>query len=235
MPGGSYGGSGSGGLYASAHYGQDPGRSDYGIFADKRMSGFDPIIQVAMAAAQLKLTKRQLDLAEKYYKKNKKGFVHWQSVFKPLMTTFVNEQFAMPLPTNDLVFFVAKGSAEAAKSEHAWYQARLATSRYQVGLHDFIDYSFDRAAAGGLLNGTINGLRMADGYLDYYDQRRYAHRSHALNVGIGVGNDARMGLATALPMVQNAMSRLQSRVTDVGSSVKGLMDAGTSTEADYLG
>lgn len=204
------------------------------------LSGFGMIF---IEAAQLILLTENFNTAQNYYDTNKKDFDFFTGTYEGPMLTSLNEAMTRPLYESaafspqygklDYLASIGRGASMGPrKMDHAWYMTRRRVGKYQVGLGRWVDYKF----AMGKLNETLNGWNLGYRYEDHrremYDEQRHAHRTNILNIGIGVGNAARRGLATAVGALSEARSQTAGQIGALGNGLA--QNTGYSTTKNAL-
>lgn len=191
---------------------------------------------VAGIVAQVALEIQNLNLAQNYYNINKKDFDFFQSTYEPTLQSALTEAIARPLyesgifspqyGTLDYLSNTARGVPQAArKLDRQWYAVRRRLQKYHVGLGRWVDYKFTVAKFNAALEGWNLGFRYEDTRKQTYDEQRHAHRLQILNLGIGVGNAARSGLATSVGTLSEARS--------IGASAGGAFANGAARSMAY--
>jgi hypothetical protein len=114
----------------------------------------------------------------------------------------------------DYIASTGRGASMGARRlDKQWYATRRRMPKYQTGLGKWLDYKFSMGKVNETLNGWNLGFRYEDHRKEIYDEQRHGHRTNILNLGIGVGNSARRGLATAVGQLSEARSNLSSNMS----------------------
>jgi len=109
-----------------------------------------------------------------------------------------------------LDYIASTGRAQSKSSFHLdreWLNTRRKIGRYNVGHGRRIDYKYSIAKLNSELEGWNLGFRFEDHRKMLYDEQRHAHQVEILNIGIGVGNIARAGLASSVKALSEARSQ----------------------------
>lgn len=191
-----------------------------------------------VAVAQLALLVENLNTAQNYYDINEKDFIFFRTKYEPPLTAFLGEAMSRPLyesgtyspqyGTLDYLASTGRGaSLGPRKIDKQWYAVRRRVQRYCIGMGRWVDYKFAVQKVQETLNGWNLGFRYEDHRKEVYDEQRHAHRTTILNLGIGVGNAARAGLASSVGALSEARSSVSSNIASVGN--------GLATQSGYEG
>jgi hypothetical protein len=185
---------------------------------------------VLIEAAQFVLLTENLNTAQNYFDTNKKDFDFFTSTYEGKMSLSLSE--AMQRPLYEAGFFspqygkldylsnTGRGASAGARIlDKKWYATRRRVQKYQVGLGRWVDYKFAMGKVNETLNGWNLGWRYEDHRKEQYDEQRHAHRIEILNLGIGVGNAARKGLATAVGQLSEARTQAASQAASIGNGL----------------
>lgn len=207
------------------------------------VNGFGILI---IEAAQLSLLIDNYNTAENYYDVNKQDFDFFVSNYESKMVSSLNEAISRPVyegPTFlpqygklDYLSSIGRGASAGPRIlDKKWYDTRRRVGKYHIGLGRWIDYKFAMAKVQSTLDGWNIGFRYEDHRKEVYNEQRHAHRTNILNLGIGVGNAARAGLASSVGALTEARSNVSSQLGSIGNGLatnasyqgtkKGLMDA----------
>jgi hypothetical protein len=178
--------------------------------------------------AQLILELQNLNTAKNYYNTNKKDFDFFQSTYEPTLQSALTEAMNRPLyesgiflpqyGTLDYISNTARGVSQGPrKLDREWFMTRRRLQKYHVGVGRWIDYKYVIAKMGATLDGWNLGFRYEDTRKQAYDEQRHAHRLQILNLGIGVGNAARAGLATAVGTLSEARTEAASGAATIAN------------------
>ncbi len=193
------------------------------------ISGFGMIF---VQAAQYALLVQDLNTAQNYFDTNKKDFQFFTSTYEGRMAASLSEAMSRPLYESgtflpqygklDYLAVLGRGlSMGARKVDRDWYLTRRRMGRYNIGMGKWIDYKFTIEKIQQGLQGWNIGFRYEDNRKEAYDEQRHAHRINILNLGIGVGNMARNGLATSVRALSEARQQTAGQfgafANDIGS------------------
>lgn len=189
-----------------------------------------------LAVEQLNQLQQNLTIAQNYYAVNHQDFTFWNTTYNPRMVTALTEGMGRPYYTNgvytpqygqlDYLASIGRGSNRASlKMDKAWLNTRRRVGRYNVGQAHRVDLKFALARFNSELEGWNLGYRYEDNRKQMYDEQRHAHQAEILNLGIGAGNAARAGLATAVKGLSEAKAQRAGQY--------GALSNGLSTFAGY--
>lgn len=199
------------------------------------VNGFGILI---IEAAQLVLLSENFNTAQNYFNINKQDFDFFVSTYEAKMVSALTEAMSRPLYESpfvspqygrlDYLSNMGRGASAGPRIlDKQWYATRRRVGKYQTGLGRWIDYKFAMGKLQATLEGWNLGWRYEDHRKDAYDEQRHAHRTNILNLGIGVGNAARAGLATSVASLNEARSNVSSQLATIGN--------GLASNASYQG
>jgi hypothetical protein len=197
------------------------------------------VASVVAALLQLNSLQDNLQTAKNYYTVNLTDFNFWNTTYNPRMASslaegmqrpfYTNNNFTPPYGALDYLASTGRGQSKASlKIDREWFQTRRRVSKYTIGIGRRVDYKFAITKFNSELEGWNLGFRYEDHRKMMYDEQRHAHQAEILNVGIGAGNAARQGLATAVRGVSEA--RMQ-KAGQFGSLSNGLASFAGNQEA----
>lgn len=180
--------------------------------------------------AQLYLLIENYNTAENYYDINVQDFNFFVNTYEGPMANSLAESMNRPLYESaflypqygkyDILSNVGRGASIAARNlDKQWYATRRRVAKYQTGLGRWVDYKFAMGKLQETLSGFNLGFRYEDSRKDAYNEQRHAHRTNILNLGIGVGNAARAGLATSVAALSGARSQASSQLASIGNGL----------------
>lgn len=177
---------------------------------------------IAVAIAEAKLKRDSVELAEDYYNQNKKEFDFFVATHEGPIAQTVAE--AMSPTTNpkyqyDLFASVPAGIAKAALADDQWFETRRRTDRYSIGAQKRIDYEFALMRTHGVVAGWNIGTRYEINYADEHNNRRFDRKIAASNIGIGIGNIVRQGLASSVSSLASARDSLGDTIATIGNGL----------------
>ena len=195
------------------------------------------LFAIYAAYQQLQALKSNLTIANNYYNVNKQDFDFWNTTYNPRMVSALTEAMSRPFYTTgtftpqygalDYIASTGRGMSRASlKYDKAWYNDRRRVGKYNVGQGHRVDLKYALARFNAELEGWNIGFRFEDNRKMMYDEQRHAHQAEILNLGIGAGNAARAGLATAVRGVSEAKAQR--------AGLAGSLSNGLSTFAGYL-
>lgn len=183
---------------------------------------FGGIVGVELAiimAAQALMLDQNYQLAKSYYNTNKADFDFFQSTYEGNMASANVEARNRPFYSPDYISNTGRAMARASTLDRKWFYTRRNIPKYNVGLGRRVDYKFSVAKYGAELEGWNIGFRYEDTRKQKYDEQRHAHQTEILNIGIGAGNAARAGLATAVDKLSDARSQIASNLGSLGNGL----------------
>ncbi|MGH7744026.1 MAG: hypothetical protein ACREQ5_04300 [Candidatus Dormibacteria bacterium] len=189
-----------------------------------------PIGMLIADIGQLALLTQQFNTAQNYYNTNLTDFNFFVNNYEPNMKASLTEAINRPyydsgvfLPqygTLDYLASTGRGASIAArKLDEQWYKVRRRIKKYNTGLGRWLDFKFSMAKFNSILNGWNLGFRFEDHRKDVYYEQRHQHILQILNLGIGVGNVARKGLATSVAALSEARTQMASQISSIGNGL----------------
>lgn len=179
---------------------------------------------LAVALAEVSLKKKAIDVARDYYKTNKKDFDFFVSTHQPAIQASVSEAMSPstnPKYVHDYYASAPAGMAKSAILDKQWFEARRRTHRYCIGLQRRIDYDFAVRRTHGIAGGWNIGTRYEMTYADDHNNRRFDRMVEVSNVGIGVGNIVRQGLASSVGKLAASYDSIGDTVASIGNGLAG--------------
>lgn len=174
-------------------------------------------------AAQIALMIDQVNLAEDYYRTNKKDHDHWDTTYRPRMAAMRAELYAEPRPVFDRFMspfcYKQSGAAGSRVVDARWQDTMRQTNRYATGHHIAATQDFALVRHNAAVAGYNTGAQLARHKVDTYDDRRHMRRLAILNIGISAGNTAKTGLASSVGSLINAQNQLGSAVGAFGNGL----------------
>jgi hypothetical protein len=177
---------------------------------------------LAIVLAEAALKKESVDLAEDYYRINKKDYEFFVSVHQPAIQQTVTEAMSPvdnPIYQHDYYASAPAGMAKSAILDKQWFETRRRVSRYSIGLQRRIDYDFAIRRLHGIVGGWNIGRRYEMAYADEHNNRRFDRKIEASNIGIGVGNIVRQGLASSTAGLASAYDNLGDTISTIGNGL----------------
>ncbi len=189
----------------------------------------------ALIGEQFILAFQNLNTAQNYYNINVQDFNFFKSTYMGAvpatgrMNTALQEARTRPFygpggppqyGSLDYLSNTGRGVASASyRLDREWLNTRRKINKYTVGQGRRVDYKYSMARYNAELEGWNLGFRYEDTRKQQYDEQRHAHQTEILNIGIGFGNSARAGLATAAGTLNDARSELANNVASVGNGL----------------
>ncbi len=194
------------------------------------------IVPLVTSLYQMTQLQNNVVQARNYYNVNKQDFDFWNTTYNPNMLASLNESKARAFYTNgtytpqfgqlDYLASTGRGQSRASlRVDKEWLNTRRKISRYNIGHGRRVDYKYAMARFNSELEGWNLGFRYEDNRKMLYDEQRHAHQAEILNLGIGAGNAARRGLATAVEGLSEARSQK--------AGIYGALSNGLSTYAGF--
>lgn len=178
------------------------------------------LVIVAIAEAMLK--KKATDLSRDYYRTNKIDYDNFRRIHEgPIKATVAEAMSPVENPTYVADFYASApaGMAKSSVLDKQWYQTRRRTHRYATGLQLRIDYDFAVQRTHAIVGGWNIGRRYEITYADVKNNRRFDKMLEAGNVGLGVGNVVREGLASSVKGLAAAYDNIGDTVSTIGNGL----------------
>lgn len=174
---------------------------------------------LAAAIAEYELKKKAVDLAKDYYNVNRQDYIFFQNVHQPAIGSSANEVFSSLNPTYNYDFYasVAAAIAKVNNTDKQWYEARRRVPKYNLGQQRRLDYDMAIARAHAVTAGWNAGIRYELSWVDDHNNRAFNRKAAVVNVGIGVGNIVREGLANSVTTLATSYDALGDTVASVGN------------------
>lgn len=177
---------------------------------------------LAMVISEIALKKESLDLSKDYYRVNKRDYDFFVSTHQAPIAQTVAEAMSPvdnPLYQHDYYASVPAGMGASSIIDKQWFEVRRRTHRYAVGLQKRIDYDFAILRTHGILSGWNLGRRYEMTYADDHNNRRFDRKIEAGNIGIGIGNIVRQGLAQSVAGLASAQDNLGDTISTIGNGL----------------
>lgn len=175
---------------------------------------------LAVVLAEIALKKKAADLAEDYYKTNKRDYDFFLNVHQPAIAATVAEAMSPtqnPAYSYDFYASSPAGIAKTAVLDKQWFEARRRAPRYATGLQRRIDYDYAVLRAHGVVAGWNVGRRYEIAWADAHNNRRFDKIGQVSNLGIGVGNVVRQGLTSSVRGLSGAYDGLGDTIAAIGN------------------
>lgn len=174
---------------------------------------------VAAAIAEYGLKKKATDLAKDYYTVNAKDYAFFNSIHQPAIAASASEVFGAQNPDYRYDFYaaVAAGIAKVNNIDKQWYEARRRIPKYSIGQQRRLDYDMAIARAHAVTAGWNAGIRYELSWVDDHNSRAFNRKAAVVNIGIGVGNIVREGLANSVTSLASSYDNLGDTVASIGN------------------
>lgn len=202
-----------------------PGADDAAIAASVagiNKGGMRGIGLVAITIAEAVLKKKATDLSRDYYRTNKIDYDNFRRIHEGPIKATVQEAMSPTANPTYVADFYASAPAGMAKSsvlDKQWFEARRRVHRYATGLQTRIDYDFALQRAHAIIGGWNIGRRYEIAYADTKNNRRFDKIIEAGNIGIGVGNVVRDGMAASVKGLASAYDNIGDTVSTIGNGL----------------
>jgi hypothetical protein len=183
--------------------------------------------------AEVSLKNQATSLAKSYYKTNKQDYDFFKSVHESPIVQTVTEAMSdtyNPKYSPDLYSALPGGIAKSAILDKQWFETRRRTHRYAIGLGRRIDFDFAMARLHAVIGGWNIARRYEFTYADEHNNRRFDRKVEVANIGIGVGNIVREGLASSVSNLSSAYDNLGNTVASIGNGLAAYSGYGAGRE-----
>ena len=192
------------------------------LMASSNKGGMRGIGLIAVLIAEIALKNKATNIAKDYYKLNKKDFDFFKATHQPGIAATVAEAMSPvdnPVYVADFYASAPAGMAKASILDKQWFETRRRTHRYAIGLQRRVDYDFAIQRLHGIVGGWNVGRRYELAYADEHNNRRFDRKLEAGNIGIGIGNIVRQGLASSSAGLASAYDNLGDTVSTIGNGL----------------
>jgi hypothetical protein len=174
---------------------------------------------LAAAIAEYELKKKAVDLAKDYYNVNQQDYVFFQTVHQPAIGSSANEVFSSLNPTYNYDFYasVPAAIAKVNNTDKQWYEARRRIPKYNIGQQRRLDYDMGIARAHAVTAGWNAGIRYELSWVDDHNNRAFNRKAAVVNVGLGIGNIVREGLASSVTSLSTSYDAIGDTVASIGN------------------
>jgi hypothetical protein len=175
---------------------------------------------LAAAIAEYELKKSAINLAKDYYNINAKDYQFFQTNHQPGIQASANEVFDNTFnPQYDYDFYASVPAAIARvnNTDKQWYEARRRVPKYNVGQQRRLDYDMAVARAHAVTAGWNAGIRYELSWVDDHNNRAFNRKAAVVNVGIGIGNIVREGLASSITSLSTSYDAMGDTVASIGN------------------
>lgn len=177
---------------------------------------------IAVMIAETILKKKTTDLAEDYLKLNRKDYNNFIAIHQTAIASTVSEAMSPtlnPVYNHDYYAAAPAGMAKSAVLDKQWFETRRRTHRYALGLQKRVDFDFALIRMHGVVAGWFVGRRYEMAYADEHNNRRFDRKIEAGNIGIGIGNIVREGLASSVNRLASAYDNIGDTVSTIGNGL----------------
>lgn len=194
---------------------------------------------LAVVLAEMALKKESIDIARDYYNTNKRDFDFFRTTHQPAIQQSVNEAMSPvsnPEYHHDYYASAPAGMGKTHILDEQWFQTRRRMHKHSIGLQRRVDYSFAVNRMHAIAGGWNIGIRYEMTYADDHNNRRFDKKVEIGNVGIGVGNIVRQGLASSVGQLASAYDHLGDTVSTIGNGLAantGYRAGRSTTNAAY--
>lgn len=184
--------------------------------------GLRGVAMLFVMLAEFKARKKSIELAEDYYKLNKRDFDFFKATHQPGMAASATE--AMSITTNpnyvpDYQASAAAGVAKAGIADRQWFETRRRAHRYARGRQRKVDFDFAMLRLHAVIAGWNVARRYEYTYAQTHNNRAFDRKLGVANVGIGVGNIVRQGLAASVGKLASAYDVIGDTVSSIGNGL----------------
>lgn len=218
----SSGGASTGGNAQSSIGQNQPGGNGADLAANTQSvnkGGMRGLGLVAAIIADIALKNKALGIAEDYYKTNKKDYDFYFATHAGPAQASVTEAFGAGNPkyTQDLYVSAPSGIAKSSVIDRQWYEARRRLPKYNIGQAARLDY--DMAVLR--THAVVAGWNLADKYelnwADERNERAFKRKVEITNIGLGIANSVRDGMARATANLSNAYDNMGDTIASIGN------------------
>lgn len=175
---------------------------------------------LAVVLAEVTLKKESIDLAEDYYRTNKKDYDFFVAVHQGEISDSVLEAMSPvinPTYAHDYYASAPAGMAKAGILDKQWFETRRRAHRYATGVQKRTDYDYAMTRMHGIVGGWNIARRYEMTYADEHNNRRFDRIMEVANIGIGVGNIVRQGLSSAVANMGAAYDQIGDTIATIGN------------------
>lgn len=177
---------------------------------------------LAMAIAEADLKAKSIEQAQDYYNVNKKDYDAFIAIHEgPIAQTVAEAMSAVTNPKYpyDLYASIPAGISKTSIADKQWFETRRRMHRYATGAQSQVDYDFAMMRTHGVVAGWNIGTRYEINYADEHNNRRFDRKITASNIGIGIGNIVRQGLASSVARLASSYDNLGDTVSTIGNGL----------------
>jgi hypothetical protein len=175
---------------------------------------------LAATIAEYELKKKATDLAKDYYNVNRIDYQFFQNVHQPNIAVSASQVFDNTYNPQYAYDFYASVPAAIAKVNNVdkqWFEARRRIPKYSLGQQRRLDYDMSVARAHAVTAGWNAGIRYELSWVDDHNNRAFNRKAAVVNIGIGVGNVVREGLANSVTSLATSYDVMGDTVASIGN------------------
>lgn len=191
----------------------------FAIAQSTQKGGMRGVGLIASIIADIVLKEKALGIAKDYYKTNKKDYDFYFTRHSGPAAASVTEAFGPSNPTYiaDKYVSAASGIAKSSIIDKQWYEARRRMPKYNIGQAARLDYDMAVARTAGV----VAGWNLADKYelnwADERNERAFKRKVEITNVGLGIANAVRDGMARATANLSSAYDNMGDTLASIGN------------------
>lgn len=192
------------------------------LLASNNKGGMRGLGLIAVTLAEIALKNDTVNLARDYYKINKQDYDFFVATHQAPIAQSVAEAMSPvdnPEYKHDYYASVPAGMAKTAILDKQWFETRRRTNRYAIGTQRRVDMDFAVRRLHGILGGWNIARRYEMTYADEHNNRRFDKKLEAANIGVGVGNVVRQGLASSVASLASAQDNLGDTISTIGNGL----------------
>lgn len=195
---------------------------------------------IAVMLGEMALKAKAADLAEDYYKLNKKDYDFFISTHQEPIAQTAAEAFdeaVNPTYIFDPYFAGVIAAGASAQVDKQWFQIRRRAHRYATGAQRRIDYEFAVLRAHAVVGAWNLGRRYERNWVDDRNNRQYDRRLAIANIGIGVGAIVSQGLSNSVQRLASTYDYIGDNLASIGNGLSANMGykAGRADTRDRYG
>jgi hypothetical protein len=174
---------------------------------------------VAAIIAEIALKEKAIDIARDYYNKNKQEYDFYFAVHAGPASASVTEAFGPgnPVTTPDKYASAASGIAKSSILDKQWYEARRRIPKYNIGQAARLDYDMAIARTAGVVAGWNLSDKYELNWADERNERAFKRKVEITNVGLGIANAVRDGMARATANLSSAYDHMGDTLASIGN------------------
>lgn len=197
-----------------------PGASGADLFAATQSiskGGMRGVGLVAAMIAEVVLKQKAIEIAEDYYKTNKREYDWFIGTHSPIMAQSANEAVAGKTYAADNYASVPAGVAKSAVLDRQWFEARRRIPKYNVGQFRRLDYDMAVARSMAVTAGWNIAVRYEQEWADQHNARTFKRKIEMAQLGVELGNQVRDGLSRASSNLASAYDNIGDTIASIGN------------------